>query len=145
MKEAIAGIRTIRQEKNIPNKQSLKFFIKSDVKFGDDIESIIIKLAGLESLSYTTEKVEGAASFLIKSVEFYVPLEGLIDAEEEIAKLKVELDYTKGFLSSVMKKLSNEKFVSGAAAQVVDVERRKQADAESKIKVIEERLALLSK
>jgi len=145
MKEAIAGIRTIRQEKNIPNKQSLKFFIKSDVKFGDDIESIIIKLAGLESLSYTTEKVEGAASFLIKSVEFYVPLEGLIDAEEEIAKLKVELDYTKGFLSSVMKKLSNEKFVSGAPAQVVDVERRKQADAESKIKVIEERLALLSK
>jgi len=145
MKEAIAGIRTIRQEKNIPNKQSLKLFIKSDVKFGDDIESIIIKLAGLECLSYTTEKIEGAASFLIKSIEFYVPLEGLIDAEEEIAKLKTELDYTKGFLSSVMKKLSNEKFVSGAPAQVVEVERRKQADAESKIKVIEERIALLSK
>jgi len=145
MKEAIAGVRTIRQEKNIPNKQSLKLFIKSDVKFGDDIESIIIKLAGLEGLSYTTEKVEGAASFLIKSVEFYVPLEGLIDAEEEIAKLKAELDYTKGFLTSVMKKLSNEKFVSGAPAQVVDVERRKQADAESKIIVLEERITLLSK
>jgi len=145
MKEAIAGIRTIRQEKNIPNKQSLKLFIKSDAKFGDDIESIIVKLAGLENLSYTTEKIEGAASFLIKSIEFYVPLEGLIDAEEEIAKLKAELDYTKGFLSSVMKKISNEKFVSGAPAQVVEVERRKQADAESKINVLEERIKLLSK
>ncbi|MHC1705841.1 MAG: valine--tRNA ligase [Tenuifilaceae bacterium] len=145
MKEAIAGIRTIRQEKNIPNKQSLKLFIKSDEKFGDEIESIIIKLAGLETLSYTNEKVEGASSFMIKSTEFYVPLEGLIDTKEEIAKLKAELEYTQGFLASVMKKLSNERFVNSAPAQVVDIEKRKQADAESKIKVIEERIALLSK
>jgi valyl-tRNA synthetase len=72
-------------------------------------------------------------------------LEGLVDAKEEIAKLKEELNYTRGFLESVIKKLSNDRFVSGAPASVVDVERRKQADAESKIKVIEERIALLSK
>jgi valyl-tRNA synthetase len=145
MKEAIAGVRTIRQEKNIPNKQSLKLYIKSDEKFGDEVESIITKLSGLETLTYTAEKVEGAASFMMKSTEFYVPLEGLVDAEEEIAKLKVELEYTQGFLASVLRKLSNEKFVNSAPVQVVDVERRKQADAESKIKVIEDRIALLSK
>ena len=145
VKEIIAGVRTIRQEKNIPNKQSLKLIIKSMDKFGDEIESIIIKMAGLEKLSYVNEKVEGAASFLIKSIEFYIPLEGLVDADEEISKLNTELEYTRGFLASVLKKLSNEKFVSGAPAQVVEVERRKQADAESKIKVIEERLYLLKK
>jgi len=145
VKEAIAGVRTIRQEKNIPNRQSLKLYIKSTNKFGEEAESIIAKLAGLEELSYTVEKVEGAASFMIKSTEFYVPLEGLVDAKDEIAKLKAELEYTHGFLNSVMKKLSNERFVNSAPAQVVEVERRKQADAESKIKVIEERIALLSK
>ena len=145
MKEAIAGVRTIRQEKNIPNKQSMKLYIKSTEVFGVEIESIISKLAGLESLAYTSEKVDGAASFLIKSTEFYVPLEGLINAEEEIVKLKEELEYTRGFLESVMKKLSNDRFVSIAPVQVVDIERRKQADAESKIKVLEERLVLLSK
>lgn len=145
MKEAIAGVRTIRQEKNIPNKQSLKLFIKSDQPFGQDTESIIIKLAGLESLLYTNEKVEGAASFMIKSTEFYVPLEGLVDTAEEISKLKAELEYTKGFLVSVMKKLSNERFVNSAPPQVVDIERNKQNDAESKIKIIEERIAILSK
>lgn len=145
MKEVIAGIRTIRQEKNIPNKQSLKLSIKSIDKLGDDVESIIIKLAGLDALSYTSDKVEGAASFLIKTTEFFVPLEGLIDVNEEISKLKAELEYTKGFLQSVMKKLSNEKFVNSAPAQVVEIERNKQSDAEGKIKVIEERIAALSK
>jgi len=145
MKEAIAGVRTIRQEKNIPNKQSMKLYIKSTEELGTEVESIIAKLAGLECLSYTNDKVDGAASFLIKSTEFYVPLEGLINAEEEIAKIEEELEYTRGFLVSVMKKLSNDRFVSSAPVQVVDIERQKQADAESKIKVLEERLALLSK
>ncbi len=145
MKEVIAGVRTVRQEKNIPNKQSLKLFIKVTDQFGGEVESIISKLAGLEGLTYTNEKVEGAASFMVKSAEFYIPLEGLVDAEEEIEKLKAELEYTKGFLQSVMKKLSNERFVNSAPAQVVEIEKNKQADAESKIKVIEERLAQLSK
>ena len=97
MKEIIAGVRTIRQEKNIPNKQSLKLFIKSSDKLGEDVESIILKLSNLENLSYTSDKVEGAGSFMIKSSEFYVPLEGLVNAEEEIAKLKPNLSTQKVF------------------------------------------------
>lgn len=145
MKETIAGVRTIRQEKNIPQKDKLKLFVSSVESLGENVESIIVKLAGLELLQYTTDKVDGAASFMVRSTEFFVPLEGFIDVEEEIAKLKTELEYTKGFLNSVAKKLSNERFVSGAPANVVDMERKKQADAEAKIQVIEERLAALSK
>ncbi|MDX9853413.1 MAG: valine--tRNA ligase [Tenuifilaceae bacterium] len=145
MKETIAGVRTIRQEKNIPQKDKLKLFVSSAESLGENVESIIVKLAGLELLQYTTDKVDGAASFMVRSTEFFVPLEGFIDVEEEIAKLKTELEYTKGFLNSVAKKLSNERFVSGAPANVVDMERKKQADAEAKIQVIEERLAALSK
>lgn len=145
MKETIAGVRTIRQEKNIPQKDKLKLFVSTTELLGENVESIIVKLAGLELLLYTTDKVDGAASFMVRSTEFFVPLEGFIDVEEEIAKLKTELEYTKGFLNSVAKKLSNERFVSGAPANVVDMERKKQADAEAKIQVIEERLAALSK
>ena len=145
MKETIAGVRTIRQEKNIPQKDKLKLFVSSTESLGENVESIVVKLAGLELLQYTTDKVDGAASFMVRSTEFFVPLEGFIDVEEEIAKLKTELEYTKGFLNSVAKKLSNERFVSGAPANVVDMERKKQADAEAKIQVIEERLAALSK
>ncbi|MBN1989112.1 MAG: valine--tRNA ligase [Bacteroidales bacterium] len=145
MKETIAGVRTIRQEKNIPQKDKLKLFVSSTESLGENVESIIVKLAGLELLQYTSDKVDGAASFMVRSTEFFVPLEGFIDVEEEISKLKTELEYTKGFLNSVAKKLSNERFVSGAPANVVDMERKKQADAEAKIQVIEERLAALSK
>jgi len=145
MKEIVAGIRNIRQEKNIPNKEALSLFVKSAQKLNPEIESVVVKLAGLDRLEYTNDKVDGSASFLIKSSEFFVPLDGFINEEEEMAKLTEELNYTKGFLASVMKKLSNEKFVSGAPAQVVEVERKKQADAEEKIRVIEERLAGMKK
>ena len=145
MKEIVAGIRNIRQEKNIPNREALSLFVKSAQKLNPEIESVVVKLAGLDRLEYTNDKVDGSASFLIKSSEFFVPLDGFINEEEEMAKLTEELNYTKGFLASVMKKLSNEKFVSGAPAQVVEVERKKQADAEEKIRVIEERLAGMKK
>ena len=144
MKEVIAGVRNIRQEKNIPNKESLTLKIKSSTSLGIGNESIMVKLAGLEKLDYISEKLEGAASFMVKSTEFYVPIDGFINVAEEIARLKAELDYSKGFLESVIRKLSNERFVSGAPAQVVETEKRKQADAEVKIKVIEERLKALS-
>lgn len=144
MKEIIAGVRNIRQEKNIPNKDSLTLIAKSSVKLSTGIESIIVKLAGLDKLEYTDQKPEGAASFLIKSSEFFIPIDGFINVDEEIARLKAELDYTKGFLDSVIRKLSNEKFVSGAPAQVVENERKKQVDAEAKIMVIEQRLNALN-
>ncbi len=142
-KEVIAGVRNIRQEKNIPNKNTLSLFIKGD-KFPDSIESLIAKMAGLDTISYVNDNVENAATFLIKTAEFFVPLEGFVNVDEEIAKLKEELEYTKGFLKSVLKKLSNDRFVNNAPESVVEIEKRKQTDAEEKIKVIEERLASMS-
>jgi len=144
MKEVVAGVRNLRQEKNIPNKDALSLMVKSEEKFGEGIESVIVKLAGLDLLSYVEDKVDGAGSFLVKSTEFFIPLDGFVNPEEEIKKITEELNYTKGFLQSVQKKLSNERFVNGAPAQVVEVERKKQADSEAKIKVLEERLKELS-
>jgi valyl-tRNA synthetase len=141
MKEIVAGVRNIRQGKSIPNKESLSLFVKSAQRLSPEIESVIVKLAGLEKMDYTDEKVDGSASFLVKSSEFFVPLGGFVNEEEERAKLVQELEYTKGFLASVLKKLNNERFVNNAPAQVIEVERQKQADAEGKIRVIEERLA----
>ncbi len=143
VKEIIAGVRTIRQEKNIAIKQQLSTSIRANSKFNGGNEAIIVKLAGLENLSYVDAKIDGAASFMVGNIEVYIPLEGLIDAAEEKAKLIEELNYTKGFLDSVMKKLSNERFVNSAPANVVDLERKKQADALDKIKTLEERISSL--
>ncbi len=143
MKEVVAGVRTIRQEKNIPNKQSLELYAKTSAQSLNGIQSVIVKLSGLSKLHTTTEKVEGSACFMVKSDEFFVPLQGLVNNDEEIARLTEELKYAQGFLESVMKKLGNERFVNSAPANVVDIERKKKADAEEKIKVIEERLAAL--
>ena len=143
VKEVIAGVRTIRQEKNIAIKQQLSTSIRTNSKFNIGSEAIIVKLAGLENLSYVDAKIDGAASFMVGTIEVYIPLEGLIVAAEEKAKLIEELNYTKGFLDSVMKKLSNERFVNSAPANVVDLERKKQADALDKIKTLEERISSL--
>lgn len=145
MKEIVASIRNIRQEKNIPNKENLSLFVKVEQPLSSKIESIIVKLAGLDKLEYTSSKIDDSASFLVKSTEFFVPLKGFINVDEEIAKLEEELSYTKGFLASVMKKLGNDRFVNSAPANVVELERKKQADAEEKIRVIEERLAEMKK
>jgi len=104
---------------------------------------VISKLGNLSVLDYVEEKVEGALSFRVKSNEYYIPLVGAVNIEEEIATLMHELDYTKGFLNSVMKKLSNERFVNNAPEQVIANERKKQSDAEAKIKTIEEQLSSL--
>ncbi|KAB2872380.1 MAG: valine--tRNA ligase [Bacteroidales bacterium] len=143
VKEIIAGVRTIRQEKNIAIKQQLSTSIRTNSKLNGGHEAVIVKLAGLENLSYVDSKIDGAASFMVGNLEVYVPLEGFVDAEEEKAKLMEELNYTKGFLESVMKKLSNERFVNSAPANVVDLERKKQADALDKIKTLEERISSL--
>jgi len=143
VKEIIAGVRTIRQEKNIAIKQQLSTSIRTSSKLDGGHEAVIVKLAGLENLSYVDSKIDGAASFMVGNLEVYVPLEGFVDAEEEKAKLMEELNYTKGFLDSVMKKLSNERFVNSAPANVVELERKKQADALEKIKTLEERISSL--
>ena len=142
VKEAVSGIRKIRKEKNIPNKETLELCVQAgDKGFYPHFNSILVKLGNLSVLNTVDEEVRGAASFRVKSTNIYVPLEGFIDADEELKKLEEELNYTKGFLNSVIKKLSNEQFVSNAPEAVVTKEKAKQTDAEAKIKVLEERIA----
>jgi valyl-tRNA synthetase len=141
--EVISGIRTIRKEKNIANKDQVQLFVKLNEDSDQSFDSVISKLGNLSVLDYVEEKVEGALSFRVKSNEYYIPLVGAVNIEEEIATLMHELDYTKGFLNSVMKKLSNERFVNNAPEQVIANERKKQSDAEAKIKTIEEQLSSL--
>ncbi len=141
--EVISGIRTIRKEKNIPNKDQIELFVKQNESTDQSFDSVITKLGNLSVLNYVDKKVEGALSFRVKSNEYYIPLAGAVNIEEEIATLTQELEYTKGFLNSVMKKLSNKRFVNNAPEQVIANERKKQSDAEAKIKTIEEQLSAI--
>ena len=142
--EVISGIRNIRKQKNIANKEVLDFSIKTNSLLNTAFDAIIAKLGNLSSINYVDEKIEGAFSFLVKSNEYFIPLGASIDVEAELDKLQKELDYTKGFLKSVEGKLKNERFVKNAPEQVVAVERKKQADALSKITVLEAQIAALS-
>ncbi len=144
VKEAIAGLRTIRTKNNIPNKDQIELaVIPGDKGFTPEFNSVLVKMGNLSALNMVNEEVKGAGSFLVKSTTFFVPLGEKVDVEEELKKLQGELDYAKGFLNSVLKKLSNERFVSSAPEAVVATERAKQADAEAKIKVLEEQIANL--
>ena len=140
--EIIMGIRTVRNEKNIANKETIDLYTKINQSetFNTFFDPVIAKLCNINKIEYVNEKIDGAISFIARSTEFFIPLSETIDVAKEIKKLEEELKYTKGFLISVTKKLSNEKFVNNASEQVVGMERKKQADAESKIKVIEEQL-----
>jgi len=141
VKEAISGIRKIRTDKNIAQKETLELKVQQgDKGFEVEFNSVVLKMGNLSSLEMVTEEVKGASSFMVKSTNFYIPLEGFIDVAEELKKLEEELRYTHGFLNSVMKKLSNERFVNSAPEAVVALEKAKQADAEAKIKVLEERV-----
>ncbi|HCE58666.1 MAG TPA: valine--tRNA ligase, partial [Prolixibacteraceae bacterium] len=142
VKEAISGIRKIRTDKNIAQKETLELKVQQgDKGFEAEFNSVVIKMGNLSSLEMVTEEIKGAASFLVKSTNFYIPLSGFVNVEEELKKLEEELKYTRGFLISVLKKLENERFVNSAPEAVVATERAKQADAEAKIKVLEERIA----
>jgi len=144
--QVIIAIRSLRKEKNIPNKEPLELFIRKNNEEEADhtFDSVIKKLCNLSNVGYVEEKEPGASSFIVKSTEFFVPLGDSIDKEAEIKKLEEELKYTKGFLISVSKKLSNERFVNNAPEKVVAMERKKQSDAEARIKVIEEQIQSLN-
>ena len=142
--QVITGIRSIRKEKNIPNKDSLELFVKRNEETNQTFDSIISKLGNLSSLNYVESKVEGAISFRVKSNEYYIPISGAVNVEEELKTLKQELQYIKGFLNSVTKKLSNESFVNNAPDKVIQNERKKQADAYAKIKTITEQLKAIT-
>lgn len=143
VKETIAGVRTIRLQKNIPNRDELSLEVVGE--YNSDYDSVISKMCNLTSINTVNEKDATAVSFLVGTTEFSVPLGSNIDVEEELAKLNEELKYLEGFLISVQKKLGNEKFVANAKPEIVENERKKQADAESKIKTIKESIANLSK
>jgi valyl-tRNA synthetase len=142
--EVISGIRTIRKEKNIPMKEALEVSVLNLGKVSQDWDALIQKLTNVSKISYVAAAVEGALSFRVKSNEYFIPISGAIDVEAEIAKIQEELKYTEGFLISVRKKLSNERFVSNAPEQVIATERKKQADAEAKIETLKKSLASMS-
>ncbi|MEA4981960.1 MAG: valine--tRNA ligase [Paludibacter sp.] len=143
VKEIIAGVRSIRLQKNIPNKEMLNLQINGE--HNGAFDAVIRKLCNLTTIEMVSEKVAGSISFLAGTTEYAVPMGNLINAEEEIAKMEAEIIYFEGFLNSVMKKLSNERFVANAKPEVVEAERRKQADAESKIASLKEGIAGLRK
>lgn len=144
VKEIIGGVRTIRLQKNIAQKEKLDLQVVGTDKYVD-YDSVVIKMCNLSSLEVVDKKTEGATSFLVGTTEYAVPLGNLIDTEAELAKLEADLKYQEGFLQSVLKKLSNEKFVSRAPANVIEMERKKQADAETKIAAIKESIAVMKK
>ncbi len=141
--EVISGIRTIRKEKNIPFRDQIELKLINNEKTAAYFDPIITKLGNISMLEYVDGAVNSALTFRVKSNEYFVPIAGNINIEEEIAKLTEELEYTKGFLASVEKKLSNEKFVAGAPEQVIANERKKQADALAKIATLEQSITSL--
>ncbi|MFR8949633.1 MAG: valine--tRNA ligase [Bacilli bacterium] len=140
-KDIIAGIRTVRLQKNIPNKEELELQVMGEGNV--PVESIIKKLANLSAVANVSEKDATAAAFMVGTTEYAVPLGNNINVEEELKKLEADLKYQEGFLQSVLKKLSNEKFVNNAPAKVIEMERKKQADAEAKIATLKESISAL--
>ncbi|GGX20389.1 valine--tRNA ligase [Aquimarina muelleri] len=143
--DVISGIRTIRKEKNIAFKETIELSVLNSGNGTTTFDAIINKLGNLSGLNYVQETVEGAISFRVKSNEYFIPVSGVINVEEEIKKLTEELSYTEGFLKSVQKKLQNERFVNNAPDQVITNERKKEADAEAKIVTLKSSLENLSK
>lgn len=134
--ELVSSIRKVRKEKNIPFKEVVEVSVLQREKTNPDYEVIVQKLGNTKALKRISEAVEGALSFRVKSNEYFVPIVGGVDAEAETLKLKEELTYTEGFLVSVQKKLSNERFVNNAPKQVIANERKKEADALAKIEAL---------
>ena len=144
VKEVISGIRTIRLQKNIAQKEALTLEVIGENPVAE-FTSVIAKLCNLSEIKQVATKSDGAAAFMVGTTEYAVPLGNLINVEEELKKLEADLKYQEGFLQSVLKKLSNEKFVSKAPANVIEMERKKQADAETKIAALKESIAALKR
>jgi valyl-tRNA synthetase len=142
--EIIAGIRTIRKEQNIANKDQLELKVINNQKTSNNLNAIIAKLANLSSIKEISKKPDDAFSFMVKSNEYFIPLGDNIDVAVEIEKLQKELDYTKGFLKITEEKLSNNNFVQNAPQQLVEKERKKLADTKKKIKILAEKLFAIS-
>ena len=143
VKDAVSGIRTIRKEKNIAFKDTIALSVINNENLDISYNSVISKMGNISDLQTVDAAIEGALTFRVKSNEYFIPMDGAINVEEEIEKLTEELKYTEGFLKSVQKKLSNERFVNNAPAQVVGSEKKKEADALAKIETINKSLKSL--
>ena len=141
--DVVSAVRNIRKQKNLPQKEALELKVVRDENYPAEYEAVIAKMANLSEVSFVTEKNPMDAAFIVKTTQYFVPMGDNIDKEAEIAKLEKDLAYQQGFLATVMKKLSNERFVSSAPAQVVANEQNKKRDAEAKIAAIEAQLAAL--
>ena len=144
VKEVVSNIRAIRLQKNIAQKETLELQVVGANPV-EAFNSILVKMCNLSAISVVDAKTDGAAAFMVGTTEYAVPLGNLIDVEAEIARMEAELKHKEGFLQGVLKKLSNEKFVAHAPANVIELERKKQADAESIIKSLKESIAALKK
>ncbi len=142
-REVISSVRNIRKQKNIAQKDALTMKVMADENYPEEYAPVIAKMCNLSSIDRVEEKDPAAAAFIVKTAQYFIPLADKIDLEAEREKLAADLQYLEGFLASVMKKLSNERFVQSAPEKVVANERAKQADAEAKIAAIKERLASL--
>ena len=143
VKEAITDIRNVRKHKNIAQKQPLTLKVIADENYPAAYAPVIVKMGNISAIETVTEKDPAAAAFIVKTTQYFVPLGDNIDREAETKRLTADLEYLEGFLASVMKKLSNERFVNSAPEKVVANERAKKADAEAKIAAIREQLAAL--
>ena len=143
VKETVTAVRNIRQQKSIPTREPLALKVIRDENYHEAYNPLLVKMANLSGVECVAEKSPAAPSFIVKTTEYFVPLDGMVDVEAELRKLADELAYLEGFLASVMKKLSNERFVSGAPQKVVETEYAKKNDAEAKIKALRERMAAL--
>ena len=144
VKEVISNIRSIRLQKNIAQKEALELQVIGENPVAA-FDAVITKMCNLSSIDVVENKADGAASFMVGTTEYAVPLGNMIDVEAEIARMEAELKHKEGFLQGVLKKLGNEKFVNNAPAAVLEMERKKQADAESIIKSLKESIAALKK
>jgi len=142
-KDVVSGIRKLRADKNIAFKEAVSFEAINNENFTKDFDPIVQKLGNLESINYREDQLDQAMSFRVKSNEYFIPMQGTIDVDAEIEKLEEELEYNKGFLTKIDKKLQNKGFVNNAPEKVVQLEQQKRADAEAKIKAIEASLESL--
>ena len=142
--EVISGIRNLRKHKQIPFKTTVELHVINKASITQKFDGLISKLGNISKINYTDSSVEKAFSFRVQSNEYFLVADIAIDLEAEVAKIKEELNYTKGFLKSVQKKLSNTRFVSNAPEQVVASEKKKEADALAKIQTLESSLKNLT-
>jgi len=140
IKDIVSSVRSVRKEKKLPNREKIQLFIKADSeKFDQEFLPVLSKLCNLSEISFVDSKPEGTVSFMVHTLELYIPSVSVVDRKEELKKIEEELEYYRKFLASVMNKLDNERFVQNAPANVLELERRKKSDTELKIRSLEER------